>query len=191
MRFKNLSGLKRSELREVSLPPLPRSVFMAQFAREKVFRINKLVRSVHHESLEWYGSTLGTDDRADLITDIGLPQNDLNLQVYAGLSAERIAEFQKSLPDGTLINGWIHSHGALTVRQFSHTDNRNHGVVLELEAARLKKPVAKREIPIKDLVLLLKDRLLNADLARGSVTLITDAPITEATIMEMVYGSFC
>jgi hypothetical protein len=191
MRFKNLSGLKRSELREVSLAPLPRSVFMAEYAREKAFKINELVRAVHHESLEWYGFTLGTDDRPDLITDIGLPHNDLNLQVYTSLSAERIAEFQESLPDGTFINGWIHSHGALTVKQFSHTDNRNHGVVLEFVAARLKKPVAKREIAIKDLVLLLKDRLLDTDLARGSVTLITDAPITEATIMEMVYGSFC
>jgi len=51
--------------------------------------------------------------------------------------------------------------------------------------------VAKREIAIGDLTLLLKDQFVEEDLARGSVCLITDAPITAATIMETIYGSFC
>jgi hypothetical protein len=191
MRLKSLLGLKRPELREVVLETLPQSISMAHYAREKAFKINELVRSVHDKSLEWYGFTLGTIARPDLITDIGLPHNDLNLQVYAGLGAERIAEFQDSLPEDTVINGWIHSHGSLMVKHFSHTDDKNHRVVLDFVSASLRKPVAKREIAIKDLVLLQKGRFDDEDLARGSVCLITDEPVTEATIMETIYGSFC
>jgi hypothetical protein len=51
--------------------------------------------------------------------------------------------------------------------------------------------VAKREVPIKDVVFLLEDRFAREDLTAGSVCLITDAPITAATIMETVFGSFC
>lgn len=191
MRFKSLSELKRPELKEISLATLPRSILMVRYARDKAFKINELVRSVHKESLEWYGFTLGTVERPDLITDIGLPRNDLNLQVYTSLSSERIAEFQETLAEDTVVNGWIHSHGALNVRHFSHTDDRNHRVVLDFVAASLRKPVAKREIAIKDLVFLQKDRFIDEDLAKGSVCLITDAPVTEATIMETIYGSFC
>jgi hypothetical protein len=90
-----------------------------------------------------------------------------------------------------VVNGWIHSHAALTVKHFSHTDDRNHGVVLDYVAARLKKPVAKREVAIKDCVFLLKGHFGDEDLSRGSVCIITDAPIAEATIMETIYGSFC
>ncbi|NTW35815.1 MAG: hypothetical protein HGB17_06745 [Syntrophobacteraceae bacterium] len=191
MRLKSLSELKRRELREIPLATLPRTVLMTPYAREKAFRIGELVRSVHGESLEWYGFTLGSADRPDLITDIGLPRNDLNLQTYASLSPERIAEFQESLHKDTVVNGWIHSHGALAVKHFSHTDDRNHGVVLDYVAASLKKPVAKREVAIRDCVFLLKGHFVDEDLSRGSVCIITDAPIAEATIMETIYGSFC
>ncbi len=191
MRLKSLSELRRRELREVTLASLPRTILMTSYAREKAFKIGELVRSVHRESLEWYGFTLGSADRPDLITDIGLPRNDLNLQVYAGISPEKIVEFHESLPAGTVINGWIHSHGALMVKHFSTTDARNHAVVLDFVAASLKIPVAKREVAVKDMVFLLKDRFIDQDLSRGSVCVITDAPITEATIMETVYGSFC
>jgi len=51
--------------------------------------------------------------------------------------------------------------------------------------------LAKREITIQDLVLLEKDRFVEKDLEKGSVSLITDGPITQASIMETVYGSFC
>ena len=51
--------------------------------------------------------------------------------------------------------------------------------------------MAKREIAIKDLVFLQKDQFVEEDLAAGSVCLITDVPITAATIMETIYGSFC
>jgi hypothetical protein len=191
VRFKCLSELKRPELREISLATMPQSVTMAHYAREKAFKINELVRIVHKNSLEWYGFTLGSASNPDLITDIGLPRNDLNLQDYTTLGSERIAEFQESLPQDVVMNGWIHSHGALMVKHFSATDENNHRVVLDFVAGRLKRPVAKREIAIKDLVLLLENRFVEADLAEGSVCLITDAPITAATIMETVYGSFC
>ena len=191
MRFKSLSQIKRPELREISLANLPQNVTMARYAREKAFKINELVRSVHQDSLEWYGFTLGTTNNPDVITDIGLPRNDLNLQTYTTLGSERIAAFKESLPDDVIINGWIHSHGALMFEHFSPMDQRNHLVVLDFVAAGLRKPVAKREIAIRDLTLLLEDQFVEEDLARGSVCLITDAPITAATIMETIYGSFC
>jgi hypothetical protein len=191
LRFKSLSELKRPELREISLATLPQSITMAQYAREKAFKINELVRAVHQVSLEWYGFTLGTTGNPDLITDIGLPRNDLNLQHYTALSSERIAEFQEALPKDVIINGWVHSHGALMVKHFSNTDEKNHRVVLDFVAAGLRRPVAKREVAIKDLIFLQKDQFVEEDLAAGSVCLITDVPITVATIMETIYGSFC
>jgi hypothetical protein len=90
-----------------------------------------------------------------------------------------------------MINGWIHSHGTLDYKHFSHTDEENHLTVLDFVAARTRKPLAKKEVPIQDLVLLEKDRFAEKDMENGSVSLITDAPITEAKIMETVYGSFC
>ena len=191
MRFKSLSELKRPELREISLASLPQNVTMARYAREKAFKINELVRTVYDDSLEWYGFTLGSKGNPELITDIGLPRNDLNLQTYTTLSSEKIAEFKESLPDDVIINGWIHSHGALMYKQFSHTDEKNHLVVLDFVAASLRRPVAKREVVIKDLIFLLKDQFVEEDLTAGSVCLITDAPVTVATIMETIYGSFC
>jgi hypothetical protein len=191
LRFKSLSELKRPELREISLATLPQSITMAEYAREKAFKINELVRAIHQDSLEWYGFTLGTKGNVDFISDIGLPRNDLNLQHYTALSSERIAEFQETLPRDVIINGWVHSHGALMVKHFSNTDERNHQVVLDYVAAGLRRPVAKKEIAIKDLIFLLKDQFVEEDLAAGSVCLITDVPITAATIMETIYGSFC
>jgi hypothetical protein len=191
MRFKSLSELKRPEIREISLAPLPQNIPMTHFAREKAFTISELVRSVHKKSLEWYGFTLGSTRNPDLIADIGLPRNDLNLHDYTSLSSERIAVFQELLPDDVIINGWIHSHGSLMFKQFSHTDERNHLVVLDFVAGSVRRPVAKREVAIKDLVFLLKDQFVEEDLRAGSVCIITDAPITAATIMETVYGSFC
>ncbi len=191
MRFKSLAALKRPELREIVLGTLPRRIRMDRYAAEKAFRINELVRTLHGESLEWYGFTLASPETPDLIADIGLPQNDLNLKVYTALSPERIAAFQEALPSTRIINGWIHSHGELAYKHFSRMDEANHRVVMDFVAAGLKIPIAKREVAVKDLVFLVKDHFADEDLAIGSVSLITDAPIREATIMETVYGSFC
>lgn len=191
MRFKDLSQLKRPEPLEITLGNLPQHILMAEYARDKAFKISELVRMIFEESFEWYGFTLANQDHPELIVDIGLPQNDLNLQDYTTLGSERIAEFQESLPENLIINGWIHSHGALNYRHFSDTDEKNHLTVLDFVAARTRKPLAKKEISIQDLVLLEKGRFVEKDLGKGSVSLITDGPITEAKIMETIYGSFC
>jgi len=191
MRFKDLSQLKRPKPLEITLGSLPRHILMAEYAKEKAFKISELVNMTFEESFEWYGFTLADKDHPELIIDIGLPQNDLNLQDYTALGSERIAEFQESLQKELIINGWIHSHGALNYKHFSHTDEQNHLVVLDFVAARTRKPLSKKEVAIQDLVLLEKDRFAKKDLEKGSVCLITDGPITEAKIMETVYGSFC
>ena len=191
MRFKNLSKLKRPEPREIILSTLPQEIVMAHYAKEKAFKINELIRSIFEESLEWYGYTLGTTDNPELIMDIGLPRNDQNLYAYTATGSKGIDDFQEMLPENTVINGWIHSHGSLQYRHFSKTDEENHLTVLDFLTARIRKPVAKREISIQNLSFLVKNRFSDKDLEKGSVVLITDGPITEATIMETVYGSFC
>ena len=191
MRFKDLSKLKRLEPLKIELGNLPQHILMTEFAKDRAFKISELVGEVFEESFEWYGFTLAHEDHPELIVDIGLPKNDLNLQDYTILGPLRIAEFQESLPKDVIINGWIHSHGALNYRHFSDTDERNQLTVLDFVAARTKKPLAKKEIAIQDLILLEKDRFVEKDLSKGSVSLITDRPIKEAKIMETVYGSFC
>ena len=190
MRFKTLSKLKRPKPRKITLATLPQHILMADYAKEKAFKINELVRVIHEDSFEWYGYTLGTTDNPETIIDIGLPKNDQNLLDYTIIGSERIADFQESLPQDTTINGWIHSHGSLQYKHFSHTDEKNHLTVLDFVTARLRKPVAKQEITIQNLSLLLKDRFDEKDLEKGSVALITDVPVSEATLMETVYGSF-
>ena len=191
MRFKDLSKLKRPEPLEITLGRLPRHILMAEYAKEKAFKISELVNMTFEESFEWYGFTLADKDHPELIIDIGLPQNDLNLPDYTALGSEKIAQFQELLPKELIINGWIHSHGALNYKHFSHTDEQNHLIVLDFVAPRTRKPLAKKEVVIQDLVLLQKDRFEQKDMEKGSVCLITDGPITEARIMETVYGSFC
>jgi len=191
MRFKDLSQLKRPKPLIITLGSLPQHILMAKYAKDKAFKISERVGVIFEKSFEWYGFTLANNDHPELITDIGLPQNDLNLQDYTTLGSQRIAEFQESLPEDVLINGWIHSHGDLNYRHFSNTDEKNHLTVLDFVAARTRKPLEKKEIAIQDLVLLEKDRFVEKDLEKGSISLITDGPITEAKIMETIYGSFC
>ena len=191
MRFKNLSQLKRPKPLEIALQSLPQRILMAEYAREKAFKISEIVNLTFEESFEWYGFTLAEKDHPELIIDIGLPQNDLNLQDYTALGSERIAQFQELLPKELIINGWIHSHGALNYKHFSHTDEQNHLIVLDFVAPRTRKPLSKKEVAVQDLVLLQKDQFEAKDMEKGSVCLITDEPITEARIMETVYGNFC
>jgi hypothetical protein len=191
MRFKSLSKLKRPELQKVSLATLPRNIMMATYARAKAFKINELVRTIFEDSFEWYGFTLADAENPELIIDIGLPKNDQNLLDYTTIGPQRILEFQESLSADILINGWIHSHGKLQFKHFSNTDENNNLTVLDFVSSRIRKPVAKKEIVIQELVCLVKDQFTDKDLAKGSVSLITDKPITEALIMETVYGSFC
>lgn len=191
MRFKSLSQLRRPELYEKTLGSLPEDVLVSSYAKQKAFKICELVRTIFQRSYEWYGFTLADKDHPELVLDIGLPKNDLNLNDYATSSPATIAEFQETLPHNLIINGWIHSHGSLQYKHFSDIDEKNHRTVLDFVAARTKKPLAKKELTIRDLVLLVKDRFEEGDLEKGTVSVITDAPISEARILETVYGSFC
>ena len=126
MRFRSLSDLKRQKPKEVILATLPQEISITHYAKKKAFKISELVREIHDESYEWYGFTLADKDNPELITDIGLPRNAQNLQEYATIGPEGIAEYHDSLEGDTVINGWIHSHGALQYMHFSHTDEENH-----------------------------------------------------------------
>ena len=191
MRFQRLSELKPPRAHERILATLPEEIRMAEYAMAKAFRLNELVRAIHKGSYEWYGFTLGSREEPELVADIGLPRNDRNVTDYTSVGPERIAEYQESLPKDRVINGWIHSHGDLEYEHFSGTDEKNQVTVLDYVTALLRKPVAKKEVVIKDLVLLVKDQCSEKDLEKGSVSLIADAPITEASIMESIYGGFC
>lgn len=191
MRFTGLAELKRPEVYEIVLGPLPRDILMARYAMAKAFKINELVLEIHQGSYEWYGYTIARREAPELIVDIGLPENDQNVADYTSVAPEAIAEYQESLSRGRVINGWIHSHGALEYEGFSDTDENNQATVLDYVTALLRKPVAKRALVIKDLVLLVKGESTERELAKGSVSLITDAPIGEAMILETIYGGFC
>ena len=190
MRFRSLSDLERQKPKEVILATLPQEISITHYAKDKAFKISELVREIHDESYEWYGFTLADKDNPELITDIGLPRNAQNLEEYATINPEGIAEYHDSLAGDTVINGWIHSHGALHYMHFSHTDEANHATVLDFVTARLRKTVAKKEIPIQDLHLLVKDEFEEEELEQGSVSLITDAVVSEAILMETIYGGF-
>jgi hypothetical protein len=191
VRFRGLGELKRPKGYEVTLGALPERIPMTRYAVAKAFKISELVRAVHDDSYEWYGFTIASRGNPELIVDIGLPKNDQNLTDYTSVGPERIAGFQERLPRDQVINGWIHSHGNLPHERFSLTDERNQVTVLDYVTALLRKPVAKKEVGIRDLTILVKDRWTPRDLERGSVALITDAPITEARIIETIYGGFC
>lgn len=191
MRFLDLSRLKRPQGYEMELAVLPREILMAEYAMAKAFAINDLVRSIHKGSYEWYGYTIGNLEKPDLIVDIGLPANDRNIPDYTSVTPERIAEFRESLPRESIINGWIHSHGDLDFQGFSGTDEKNQITVLDFVTALMRKCVAKREVAIQDLVLLVKGGYGERELEGGSVSLITDVPVGEARILEAVFGGFC
>ncbi|MBW1917480.1 MAG: hypothetical protein JRI57_05595 [Deltaproteobacteria bacterium] len=190
MRFKSLSQLQRPVAQEIILDSLPQEIPMTSYARSKAFKINELVGAIHHSSYEWYGYTLARRDNPELIIDIGLPKNEQNVLEYTSIDPEKIAAFQETLAADRFINGWIHSHGELEFHAFSAIDEQNHLTVLDYVTALSKKPIAKKEILIKDLTLLVADRFAEPDLAQGSVSLITDVPVAQARILETIYGGF-
>ena len=191
MRYRGLAELKPAKTFEVALAELPDHVRMTRHAFAKAFRIRELVREVHKDSYEWYGFTVARRADPELVTDILLPANDENLLDHTRVGPEAIAASTESLPRDHLVNGWIHSHGSLPHEKFSAVDDQNQAAVHDYVTALLRKPVAKREVLVRDLTILVKGRFTETDLERGSVALITDAPVTEARIIETVYGSFC
>jgi hypothetical protein len=191
VRFRRLSDLEGARGYEATLAALPEQIPMARCALAKAFKISELVRVIHNDSYEWYGFTIARRGAPEFVADIGLPSNDQNLLDHTGVSAEAIAAYQESLSQDQVINGWIHSHGKLSYEKFSPVDEGNQVAVLDYVTARLRRPVAKKEILIRDLTILVKDRWTEKELEAGSVALITDAPITEARIIETIYGGFC
>lgn len=108
---------------------------------------------------------------------MGLPRHAQNVADYTALTPQMIQEFQESLPTSLVINGWIDSHGNLPFQEISNVDSANHLTVLDYVTSLLRKPVAKREVLVEGLSLLVKDCQTREDLARGSVALVTDAPV--------------
>ena len=203
MRFKALKDLSRAAPLEVRLASLPQEIFITDYAKAKAFAVSELVRRVHGEAFEWYGFTLAERTRPEIIVDVGLPENTENLESYTSLSPERIAAFQETLPEGHIINGWLHSHGELEYRHFSPVDDLNQATVLDYVTSLLRVPVAQKEVVIRDLALgvLGEDESSNLALqkispgsappAPASVTLLTDVPVARAQLLETVYGGFC
>ena len=203
MRFKSLKGLSRAAPVEVRLTALPQEIFITDYAKAKAFAISETVRRVHGEAFEWYGFTLAARARPEIIVDVGLPENTENLETYTSLSPERIAAFQETLPEGQIINGWVHSHGELEYRHFSPLDDLNQATVLDYVTSLLRVPVAQKEVVIRDLALevlgedessnlaLQKNSPGSAPPAPASVTLLTDVPVSQAKLLETVYGGFC
>lgn len=191
MRFKSLGALARPRPRELKLAELPAAVRLSRYAQAKAFAINGLVREIHGDSFEWYGYTLGRREAPEVVEDIGLPDNAANQQDYVSIEAEKIGAYQEGLGSHWVINGWIHSHGDLEMRTFSRLDEENHATMLDFVFPRLRRVVAKREVVIGSLTFLVQGAHTEADLAAGSVTVITDAPVHQATLLESVWGGFC
>lgn len=191
MRVKRLADIRRPSLLEIPLGRFPDRVIMTGYALNKALAVSALVREIHGGSYEWYGLTLGEESRPEVITDIGLPRNAANLPQYTSLDGADLLAFQEELDTGRLVNGWIHSHGDLNYHGFSPVDEANHRVVLDYVASRVRRPLVKKEVRVEGLTLAVADEAGTRDLRDGTVTILTDVPVTSATILETVYGAFC
>ena len=191
MRFKSLKEIKKEKPLEVELDVLPDKIEIDRYAMEKAFKISELVQDIHGESVEWYGFTIAYRREPGRITDIGLPRNEKNAQQYTSINSEMISEYQESLPEHLIINGWIHSHADLEFKRFSGTDEDNNLTVLEYAALSLKKPIAKKEVKIREWNFLRENDFNEKDLKDGNAVLITDVPVSRARLLETIYGSFC
>lgn len=191
MKLKRLNDLKRPSLLEITLGRFPDRVTMTGYARSKASAVSSLVRELYGESYEWYGLTLGEEDRPEVIRDIGLPRNAANLQQYTSLDSRDLLAFHEELQPGWVVNGWIHSHGDLNYHGFSPVDEANHRVVLDYVASRVRRPLLKREIRIDGLTVVAARDPEDEKLKEGTVTILTDGPVARARILETVYGSFC
>ncbi len=191
MRFKSLKQLQEKDFIEVKLDDLPEVISIDRYAIEKAFEINRLVNDIYKESVEWYGFTVASREKPESIIDIGLPRNERNIQQYTSINPEMIVDFQDSLPHHLIINGWIHSHASLEFKRFSGTDEANNMTVLDYVSPSLKRPVAKKEIRIKDWSFLVENEYNERDLAKGNVSLITTTKLSSARLLETIFGSFC
>ncbi len=191
MRFKSLDQLHRGKPLKIELDRLPDAIPIDRYALEKAFKISELVTEIYGESVEWYGFTIGQKAESECIIDIAIPRNEQNIKQYTSVEPAVIAQYQDSLPEYLIINGWIHSHASLEFKRFSGTDEQNSRAVLEYVSPLLRKPVAKKEIVIENWAFLVEKNHDEEDLKAGNVSLITDVPVSSARLLETVYGSFC
>jgi len=188
-RLKDLGSLRKQELKEIVLDTLPEKIQMTDYALEKGYKTNELVRKVHKKSYEWYGFLLGPKSFPEIVTDIHLGESEANETDYVSISAENIQRAMSSLPQDTMINGWIHSHGDMGYHRFSGTDYRNMSNVLKFVSPVTRKAISKKELSIKELSLLVEGHEEEA-LKKGIVTAVTDREIGKLKLFETVYGSF-
>jgi hypothetical protein len=190
MRFQSLAQFKRPAAIEKTLRELPTDVYTTDFALEKGFRINEVVRKIHGRSYEWYGFTIAHRSKPEVIMDIGIPNNNQNMFQYTSISPANIVTYQESLNKEKFINGWVHSHGDIDCHQFSDTDEENSITVLDYVVALQRIAVKKKQVPVDDLNMLVKGQHCD-NWRQGSVTIITDNPVGEINILETIYGGFC
>jgi hypothetical protein len=172
------------------LDDLPREVQITDYAMEKAEKVNEAVKEVTGKHVEWYGFTIAHEDNPEMIVDIGLGDNDTNRRSYTNIEPENIEEYRQEMPDNAVINGWIHSHADLGMRNFSGTDAQNHKTVLNYVSTVLNEPIAKQEVAVDDMELLVEGAYDDYELEDGTVTVITDEPVDNAQIIETVLGTF-
>ena len=132
MRFKSLSELKRPKPYEIFLANLPQNIVMSQYAKTKTFKINELILTIHGDSFEWYGYTLGTKDSPELIIDIGLPKNELNDPVHKKYRG-------KILICWAVEGDWILDCIGILKHLFQKSEN--HFILANYENGTVRKPV--------------------------------------------------
>ncbi|MFA5084539.1 MAG: hypothetical protein WC475_04155 [Candidatus Paceibacterota bacterium] len=189
MKIQSLSQFDKKEKLEIILDKLPEKVRITDYALVKGFKVNELVKKIHHSSYEWYGFLIGERSNPGLVTDIGIGKNDANNSAYTRIAPEEIQKFLEEMNGNRLINGWIHSHGNLGFRQFSGTDDGNMKTVLSFVASATRKPIAKKEIIVNDISIVTED-YTKSELKKGTLTLITNKKIEKPKILETVYGGF-
>jgi len=192
MRIKNLDSLKRKEAQEIELSSLPKKIRIHDYALEKGYKTNELVKKVHKSSYEWYGFLLAKKEDPETVIDIGMGENGSNGMAYTKIEPEKIQEFLAALPADYLINGWIHSHGDMNFRHFSGTDDSNMSTVLSFTSLATRKPINKKEILVDDLSLI-AGSYDNEALKKGSLSVVLEgegARAQKAKIFETIFGGF-
>ena len=197
MIIKDLRELRKREGLEIILGELPNKVKITDYALEKGFKINELVREIYGRSYEWYGFLIARMKEPEIIIDIGLPKNKENDYSYTSVDPEGIGKFldelRKNSKEEYFINGWIHSHGRLNYRRFSYIDQENMKKVLNFVSSFTTRPIAKKEIIINNLTVVTKNKgpieeILKKD--KGSITIVTQKEPGEIKIFDTIYGAF-
>jgi hypothetical protein len=182
---------------EVIIEELPKKVKIIDYALEKGFTINRLVREIYGRSYEWYGFLIAEKKQPEVIIDIGIPENAVNSYTYTKVEPEQVQKFLIELKengkDDYFVNGWIHSHGNLGFRQFSSTDEQNMKVMLNFTSSHTTKPIAKKEVLISNLAVVSQNGKPIEEILKendGSIVIITQNEPGELRIFDTIYGCF-